>query len=230
MANLKPFHSIGLFYLIKEVTHLLIVSHVTRILRLDSSSLILLKEPVHTAVDTLLQSPQGLVAQGTLGLVDVVVAGHAAHDDGLAGEGGCLAKDAGKDLADVSKGDAELAVETPVTLSALIPAGSVPNGASEVPEVNGSVVCDEEGLAVDALMVEGYGGRSRSGEEELCGKEVGMGDIAHVSEIEEVLVGADLDCVLAALVGVHDACEGLDVALTKDTSRTNGGCKELVVV
>jgi hypothetical protein len=57
-----------------------------------------------------------------------------------------------------------------------------------------------------------------------------MGDIANVGEIEEVLVGADLDCVLAALVGVHDACEGLDVALTKDTSGTNGGCEELVVV
>jgi hypothetical protein len=79
-------------------------------------------------------------------------------------------------------------------------------------------------------MVEGYGGRGRGGEEELCGKEMGMGNITNVGEIEEVLIGTDLDCVLAALVGVHDACESLDVALTKDTSGADGGCEELVVV
>ena len=57
-----------------------------------------------------------------------------------------------------------------------------------------------------------------------------MGDVADIGEVEEVLVGADLDRVLAALVGVENARESLDVALAEDTSWANRGCEELRVV
>lgn len=106
----------------------------------------------------------------------------------------------------------------------------MPDGAGEIPEVNRGVVCDEEGLAVDALVIKGDGGRSGGGEEELCGEEMGVGDVTDIGEVEEVLVGTNLDCVLAALVGIENACEGLDVTLAKDAGWANGGCKELGVV
>lgn len=109
-------------------------------------------------------------------------------------------------------------------------AGGVPDGAGKVPEVDGLVICDEEGLAVDALVVEGDSGGGGGDEEELGGEEVRVGDVANVGEVEEVLVVADLDVVLAALVDVEDACEGLDVALTKDTGGADGASEELGVI
>jgi hypothetical protein len=106
----------------------------------------------------------------------------------------------------------------------------VPDSAGKVPEVDGSVVCNEEGLAVDALVIERDGGGSGGGEEELRSEEMGVGDVADVGKVEEVLVGANLDRVLAALVGVEDTSESLDVTLAEDTSWANRGCKELGVV
>lgn len=128
-------------------------------LSLDGSLLLfLLEEPVDAPSDALLQSVQGLVAQNSLGLGDVVVAGHGAIDYALAGEGRGAAEDVRKDLAEVAKGDAERAVEGPDLLGALVAAGGAPDGAGKVPEVDGGVVCNEEGLAVHALVVEGRGG------------------------------------------------------------------------
>jgi hypothetical protein len=57
-----------------------------------------------------------------------------------------------------------------------------------------------------------------------------MGDVADIGEVEEVLVGADLNCVLAALVGVENACKSLDVAFAKDTSGTDGGSEKLAAL
>jgi hypothetical protein len=65
-------------------------------------------------------------------------------------------------------------------------------------------------------MVKGLGGRLVGGQEELGGEEMGVGDVADVGEVEEVKVVADLDLVLAALVGVIETGEGLDVALAED--------------
>lgn len=233
--NLKVFIPFAPSYLIKEKKTPLTCSFRSLLdgLRLDrggSGGLILLKEPVHTTINTLLQGPERLVAQCSLGLVDVVVAGHAAHDDGLSGESGCLSENAGNHLADIAKGDTELTVEVPVGLSSLVVTSGMPDGTGKVPEVNRSVICDEEGLAVDALVIEGNGGRSSGGQEELRGEEMGVGDVADVSEVEEVLVSSNLDCVLATLVGVEDTCEGLDIALAEDASWTDGGCEELGVV
>lgn len=109
-------------------------------------------------------------------------------------------------------------------------AGSVPDGAGEVPEVDGLVVCDEEGLTIDALVVEGDSGGGGSGEKELGGEEVGVGNVANIGEVKEVLVVADLDVVLAALVDVEDAGEGLDVTLTKDAGGADGASEELGVI
>ena len=106
----------------------------------------------------------------------------------------------------------------------------MPDSAGKVPEVDGGVVCNEESLAVDALVIEGNGRGSGGSKEELRSEEMGVGDVADVGKVEEVLVGANLDRVLAALVGVEDTGESLDVALAEDTSWANRGCEELRVV
>jgi hypothetical protein len=68
------------------------------------------------------------------------------------------------------------------------------------------------------------GGR---GEQEAGGKEVGVGDVADVGEVENVCVVAELDVGFAVLVGSEEAGEGLDVALAEDTCGTEGGGEEL---
>jgi hypothetical protein len=107
-------------------------------------------------------------------------------------------------------------------------ARGVVDGAGKVPEVDGAVVGDDEGLAVDLLVVEGRGGGPGGGDEAVGGEEVGMGDVADVGEVEEVGVVADLDLVLSGLVGLMEAGECLGIALAKDTSGADGGCKEAV--
>lgn len=129
-----------------------------------SSRLVLLEEPVHATIDALLQRPDRLVAQSTFGLVDVVVAGHAAHNDRLASECGCLSENVGENLTDIADGDADLTVETPIALCTLIIAGGTPDSTGKVPEVHRCVVCDEESLAVDTLVIKGDSGRGSGGE------------------------------------------------------------------
>ena len=193
-------------------------------LRLDggSSLLVLLEEPGDAPVDAVLQGPGGVVAQDRLGLCDVVVARHGGHDGALAGEGGGLLEDAEDDLAGEAHGGAEAAGEGPDALGALVVAGGAPDGAGEVPEVAGGVVCDEEDLAVDALVVEGRGGGAGGEEQGAGGEEVGVGDVADVGEVEDVGVVAELDVGLAGAVGAQEAGEGLGVAFAEDAGGAEG--------
>ncbi len=101
-------------------------------------------------------------------------------------------------------------------------AGGAPDGAGEVPEVAGGVVCDEEDLAVDALVVEGRGGGAGGEEQGAGGEEVGVGDVADVGEVEDVGVVAELDVGLAGAVGAQEAGEGLGVAFAEDAGGAEG--------
>lgn len=102
-----------------------------------------------------------------------------------------------------------------------------PDSTGKVPEVDGVVVGDEKGLAVDLLVVKGGGGGGGGGKEEAGGQEVSVGDVANVCEVEEVEVVADLDLVLAVVVGGEEAGEGLAVALAEDAGGADGACQEL---
>lgn len=192
---------------------------------------LLLEEPRHAPVDALLQRPQGHVVEDPLGLGDVVVPRHGGHGDLLGGKGGLAAEDGGEDLAQEAEDVAEAGAHGPDARGALVVAGGAEDGAGEVPEVDGAVVGDEEGLAVDALVVErGRGGRRPGGgEEALGGEEVAVGDVADVGEVEEVGVVADLDARVARLVGVVEAGEGLDVALAEDAGGSDRGGEEVRV-
>lgn len=112
----------------------------------------------------------------------------------------------------------------------LVGAGGAPDGAGEVPKVDGAVVRDEEGLAVDLFVVEGRDGGGGGREEEAGGEEVGVGDVADVGEVEEVVVVAELDARLALAVDLDHLVRHHGVALAEDARGADGGCEEGVRV
>lgn len=207
-------------------------SHLSPSLRLglDIALLLLLHEPRDTLVDTLLQRPQRLVPQHPLRLGDVVVARHAGHDDAVPGKRGGLVDDVEEDLAREAQHDAQLPAQLPIALGAALAAGGAPDGAREVPEVDGGVVGDEEDLAVDALVVQGHRRGRGGGEQELRGEEMRVRNVADVGEVEEIVVVADLDLVLAGADDADQVRHELDVALAEDACGADGGCEELVGV
>lgn len=103
----------------------------------------------------------------------------------------------------------------------------VPYKPAKVPEVHGRTICDEEGLAINAFVVEGDGVGGVCEEEGAGGEEVGMGDVLDVGEVEEVVVLSNLPAGLAGTVDIDDMVLGLDVALANDTRRTESGGQEL---
>lgn len=52
-----------------------------------------------------------------------------------------------------------------------------------------------------------------------------MRDVADVGEVEDVEVVADLDLVLAVVVGADEACERLAVAFAEDARGADGACQ-----
>lgn len=199
-------------------------------LGLDSSLLILLEEPANTSINALLHCPQGLVAKHRLGLCDVVVASHAGDGSTQLGKGSRLLDDAEEDLRGHAEEGTHFAAEFPDAFGTLLVAGSAPHRTGKVPKVHGGVVCDEEDFAVDTLVVEGLRGSAESGEQAVGREQVGVGNVADVGKVEEVVVVANLDVGLAALVGAQQAREVLDVAFAKDAGGTERCCEQLVGV
>lgn len=196
-------------------------------LRLVLLLLLLLQCPGYGTLDTHVQANQGLVAEPSPSLGDVVVAGHAAVSDALAVKGGGLADEVEVDLAEEAEHEARLARHDPGAAGALVAAGGVPDGARKVPEVDGLAVGHEEGLAVDALVVKGLrlgGGRHEEGARR---QQVGVRHVLDVGEVEQVVVLADLDVVLALLVDVHHVVDGLHVAFAEDARGADRGRQEV---
>lgn len=201
-------------------------------LRLNSHStrLLLLNKPRNTPIHTLLQRPQRLIPQHPLRLGNVVVPGHAAHNDSLARKRRLLVDDVEEDLTAEAQHKTQLPSQRPVPLCTLLVTGRSPYSAGKVPEVHRLVVGDEEGFAVDALVVEWLGGCAGGGEEEVGCEKVPVGDVADVGEVEDVGVVADLDVGFAVAVGAQEAGQGLHVAFAEDACWADGGCEELVGV
>ena len=176
----------------------------------------LIQRPFHRPLDAVLQAHQGLVPQPPLRLGDVVVPRHAAVHNALAVEGRRLADGPEEVLAQETENHADAPREGPDVVGALRGSGGVPYGAGEIPKVDGAVVGDEEGLAVDALVVERDGAEDGAGEEGLGGEEMGVGDVLDVGEVEEVLVVADLHVGAALLVDVDHVVHEHHVAFAHD--------------
>ena len=188
---------------------------------------LLLQRPGHGTLDAFRQTDEGLVAEPSPSLCDVVVAGHAAVNDALAVEGGGLVDDAKVDLAEETKHEARLARQGPGAAGALVAAGGAPDSAREVPKVDGFAVGHEEGLAVDALVVKGLRLGGRRHEEGARRQQVRVRHVLNVGEIEEVLVLADLDVVLPLLVNVHHVVDGLHVSFAEDAGGSDRGSQEV---
>lgn len=109
-------------------------------------------------------------------------------------------------------------------------ARSVPNQAAKVPKVHGGIIGDEEGLAVDALVVQGHGAGGVGEQEGAGGEQVGVGDVLDVGEVEQVVVVAELPARLARAVDVDQVVLRHDVAFANDARGPDGGGQELGVV
>lgn len=94
----------------------------------------------------------------------------------------------------------------------------------------GLVVCDEECFAFDALggWKRGWGGGCF---EEVCGSEdVSVSDVAHVGEVEEGFVVADLEYVFAVVVDLEKTKEHLDVTFAEDAGWADCGCQHITSI
>ena len=192
-----------------------------------SALFVLVEEPLDTLLDAFVQRPQRLIAENTLRLGNVEVPRHARHCHLLLVESGRLADDGASNLTEDTKDVADLLGHVPDAIDAGGVARGGPDGTSKVPKVDGGVVGDHEGLAVDLFMVEGRGGGGGGGDEGAGGEEVGVGDVADVGEVKDVHVVADLDLVLAVVVGADEAGEGLAVALAEEGGGSDGAGEEV---
>lgn len=158
-----------------------------------------------------------------------MVLGERAIPHLLAGNVGRLPYGPKHPLEQPPHGERKVLVQPPDLAQGSPIAALVPDGAGKVPEVHGLAVRDEEGLAVDALRVEGHGGRhAGGGEQGLDGEQVREGDVLDVREVEEVGVVPHLELGLALLVRADHGREQLDVALAEDArgadrAREEGG-------
>lgn len=100
---------------------------------------------------------------------------------------------------------------------ALLAPRSLPNRSREVPEVNRGVVRDEEGFAVYAFVGEGRGGQGGGVEECASGEQVCMRYVEDVGEVEEVLVGPQLETGFLRVVDVEYLGKYLDVTGSNDS-------------
>lgn len=192
------------------------------------SVLLLLRErPVYCALDSVAQLDQRLVAEPPPRLGDVVVPRHAAVGDALAVEGGRLANDAKEDLTQQTEEQARFAGQGPRAAGPLVAAGGPPDSAGEVPKVDGLAVGDEEGLAVDALVVQGHRVAELGDEQGAGSQQVGVDHVFDVGEIEQVRVLADLHVVPALVVDVDQVIDGLDIAFAEDARGPNRGRQQL---
>jgi len=104
----------------------------------------------------------------------------------------------------------------------------VPYRTRKVPEVYRLSVGDEEGFAVDTLVVERNAGEAFVGMEERDSSEhVAVCDILDVGEVEQVGVLADLELGLSFAVCAYHLREQLYVAFAEDTSGTDGAGQEV---
>lgn len=106
-------------------------------------------------------------------------------------------------------------------------ASLMPYCTCKVPEVRRFAVCDEERLAVHALMVK----RNRSEilvckEEGTKGEDMSMGHVFNVGKVKHVSVVADLEFSLALSECGDHLRKALYISLPKDASRADSASEE----
>jgi hypothetical protein len=188
----------------------------------------------HTATNTLLQRHDRPVAQSALRLVDVEVPRNTSVRHALRGQRRlALSQDPEYPLEHERDEQAEVAGKCPGGFGVGGVAHLGPAAAREVEEVDGLVVGDQKGFAVDALVLErdclavsgALGGCEEGGQCEV----VRVRDVGDFGVVEEILVVAKLELGLAAVVGGQHGREELHVAGAKHGTGTDCGGEEVGV-
>jgi hypothetical protein len=188
---------------------------------------ILCQEPLHAPLDGLLDANPRPVTQQPLGLANVVIPRHAGVHNPLSRKGRRLPNQGEKSLAGQPKNPAQVRVQHPDVFLAPLLAGLAPDSARKVPEVDGGIIRDEEGLAVDLLVVQRPGLGGCGDEEEARREKVGVGDIADVAEVEDVVIAAHLNARPALSVDIDEVLEHHGVAFAEDTCWADGAGQEV---
>lgn len=169
-----------------------------------------------------------MVPKPPLRLVNAVVFRERAVPHLLPRDVWCPAKSPKHVLEQCTNCEGKIPVKCPDLAQGSSVPGLVPHGACKVPEVHGLSVCNEEGFAVDALVVERDSGQDLVRVQEgLDSEEVAEGYVLDVCEVEQVLVGANLELGLALAVCADHRRQQLDVAFAEDASRSNGAGEEV---
>jgi len=188
----------------------------------------------HTTTDSFLQRHNRPVAQSALRLVDVEVSRNTSVRHALRGKRRlALPQQPEYPFEHESDEQAEVAGQCPGGFRVGGVAHLGPAAARKVEEVDWLVVGDQEGFTVDALVLErdcATGGSALVGcEEGGEGEVVRVRDVGDFGVVEEVLVVAQLELGLAAVVGGQHGREQLDVARAKHGAGPDGGGKEIRV-
>ena len=138
-----------------------------------------------------------------------------------------LTDDPEEHLAQKAQHDTDVPRQNPHVLSAVRATGSVPHGPAKVPKVHGRVVGDDEGLAVDALVVEGRDLQLGSLQKGDGGQQVAVRHVLDVGEVKEVVVVADLNRGLAVLVELDEVVQRHGVAFAHDARGTDGAGEQV---
>lgn len=124
---------------------------------LNVPSRLLFQCPLDRLSDAIFQADQWRIPKSPFCLVNAVVSCHAGICVPLARECGRLSNQPADSFTQEANYDTHVLGDNPDVLLAVGAARGVPDEAAKVPKVYGAVVGDEEGLAVDALVVEGHG-------------------------------------------------------------------------
>lgn len=107
-------------------------------------------------------------------------------------------------------------VNRPDLLRGRLVPGSLPHHAGEVPKVDGLRVGDEEGFPVHAFVVQRFDRQGVRVHQCHGGQYVRVRHVAHVREVEQVLVPAELEPRLPLLVRLEHVRNHLHVPLAED--------------
>lgn len=184
---------------------------------------LLFQSPLDRLSDAILQADQGGVTESPFCLVNAVVSCHAGIRVPLACERGRLSDQPANGFAEKANNDAHVLGDDPDMLLAVRAARGVPDEAAEVPKVDGGVIGDEEGLAIDALVVQGHGCGGGGEQEGAGGQQVGVSDVLDVGEVEQVVVVTQLPTRLARAVDIDEVVLRHEVALADDARGPDGG-------
>lgn len=118
---------------------------------------LLFQSPFHGLSNAILQADKWLVSKSLFCLVNAEVPCHAGICVSLACKSRRLSNQPAESLAEESNDNTHVLGNYPDVIFAVGAAGCIPYQAAKVPKVYRSIIGDEEGLAVDALIVQRHG-------------------------------------------------------------------------